>query len=389
MTKKIKLSLGSKTVSTVVSNIFIDKYMAEANGSYVKVYLYLLRCLNDPSMDVSVSDFSEKLDETEKDIIKALRYWEKKSLLSISLDSDGLISNLAITPLEGMVSPVNEPETAPAANKGLVISEADGISDDDDAADSDELSGRSGQFDSDARGSRAQEAREIPAAPNYTPQQIEKLKEYDDFEQLIDYVEGKLGVLLNHTKLNTLAFAYELFDMNCELIRYLYDYCVFKGKTGSKYIESVAIAWEGKGIDTVEKAMQETFLRSKECSAVRNSFGLQRPLGGVELEYIRRWRHEYGMGPDMIKEACDRTLLQTAKTDFKYTDRILKDWFSKDAKTPADIARLDAEHHKQKPDAIAFKSAPKAGPGKFAQFTQRDYSQTDYSELEKKKLVQG
>ena len=30
-------------VITVVANEFIDQYMADANGEYVKVYLYLLR----------------------------------------------------------------------------------------------------------------------------------------------------------------------------------------------------------------------------------------------------------------------------------------------------------------------------------------------------------
>ena len=29
--------------ATLVSNEFIDRYLAEANGEYVKVYLYLLR----------------------------------------------------------------------------------------------------------------------------------------------------------------------------------------------------------------------------------------------------------------------------------------------------------------------------------------------------------
>ncbi|MCR5684700.1 MAG: DnaD domain protein [Lachnospiraceae bacterium] len=386
MTKKIRLSLGSETVSTVVSNIFIDKYMAEANGSYVKVYIYLLRCLNDPSMDVSVSDFSEKLDETEKDIIKALKYWEKKSLLSISLDSDGQISNLAITPLGGMVSPAHESEALQTERRRAVIAEDPITVDGSDVSDETGEPADPKRFTVSAPAKSMRETGDITSAPSYTPQQIEQLKERDDFEQLIDYVESKFGSVLNHTKLNTLAFTYELFNMNCELIRYLYDYCFYKGKTGSKYIESVAIAWEGKEIDTVEKAMQETFMRSKECSVVRNSFGLQRLLGGVELEYIRRWSYDYGMNSDMIKEACDRTLIQTSKTDFKYADRILKDWSSKGAKALSDITQLDADHQKNKSAQMTFKAAPKAASGKFAQFTQRDYSSDEYSELEKKKL---
>lgn len=29
---------------TLIENTFIDRYMPAANGEYVKVYLYLLRC---------------------------------------------------------------------------------------------------------------------------------------------------------------------------------------------------------------------------------------------------------------------------------------------------------------------------------------------------------
>ena len=42
MDSKITLSYGSKSVSTIVSNNFIDKYMTDARGSDVKVYIYLL-----------------------------------------------------------------------------------------------------------------------------------------------------------------------------------------------------------------------------------------------------------------------------------------------------------------------------------------------------------
>ena len=38
MDSSITLSYGSRATSTVVSNIFIDKYMTDARGSDVKVY---------------------------------------------------------------------------------------------------------------------------------------------------------------------------------------------------------------------------------------------------------------------------------------------------------------------------------------------------------------
>ena len=44
--------------ATLVSNEFIDRYLAEANGEYVKVYLYLLRHRGEP---VSLERIAEGL----------------------------------------------------------------------------------------------------------------------------------------------------------------------------------------------------------------------------------------------------------------------------------------------------------------------------------------
>ena len=43
------LNLYSETVSgyTAVSDLFIDEYVPSANGDFVKVYLYLLRLLQE------------------------------------------------------------------------------------------------------------------------------------------------------------------------------------------------------------------------------------------------------------------------------------------------------------------------------------------------------
>ena len=67
--------------STVVPNLFIDEYMKEANDAQLKVYLYLLRMMN-AHQATSVSDIADKFNHTEKDIIRALKYWEKHRLLS-------------------------------------------------------------------------------------------------------------------------------------------------------------------------------------------------------------------------------------------------------------------------------------------------------------------
>lgn len=63
---------------TVIANEFIDKYMAAANGEYVKVYLYLLRHDGEP---VTVSSIADALNHTEADVKRALSYWERAGVL--------------------------------------------------------------------------------------------------------------------------------------------------------------------------------------------------------------------------------------------------------------------------------------------------------------------
>ena len=73
--------------STVVSNIFIDQYMKDANDAQLKVYFYLIRMLN-ANQAISVSGIADKFNHTEKDVIRALKYWEKNQLLDLEYDED-------------------------------------------------------------------------------------------------------------------------------------------------------------------------------------------------------------------------------------------------------------------------------------------------------------
>ena len=79
--KKLTLKNRAQSETTVLENEFIDHYMPEANGEYVKVYLLLLRYLNAPSGTLTVSRIADMLDHTEKDVIRALNYWKKQGLL--------------------------------------------------------------------------------------------------------------------------------------------------------------------------------------------------------------------------------------------------------------------------------------------------------------------
>ena len=57
---------GGAADATVLSNVFIDEYLKDANDAQLKVYLFLVRRLQagDP---VSISDMADRFNHTEKD----------------------------------------------------------------------------------------------------------------------------------------------------------------------------------------------------------------------------------------------------------------------------------------------------------------------------------
>ena len=373
MTRPIKLSFGNEVSETAISNIFIDEYMAEANGAYVKVYIYLLRCLGDSAMSISVASISEKLDETEKDIIKALRYWEKQKLLYIMWDGEGQISSITLNPLTGNTVS-HRPDNI------IRLSVADDIQ---------------SQEETPAPAVRKAPAKTVAAPdretvevsrPDYSARQIAKFKQHDDFNRLIDFIEERLGRTMTMADLQSPAFMYEQLEMPADLIRFLYDYCISKGKTAPAYIEKIAMAWHEKEINDVESARSEVFSRSKECKAIKAAFGITRPLGAIEYEYIDRWRFTYGMSDEMITAACDRALLNTSNPDFKYADRILEGWHKKGITDAEGIAAEDAAHAARVQRTQKAPSRTAATPNKFNDYSQRSYSSKDYEDLERRKM---
>ena len=65
---------------TPIENLFINEYMCDAPGDYVKVYLLaqMYACVG---TEVREGDFAMQLQMEEEDIDEAFRYWEKAGLL--------------------------------------------------------------------------------------------------------------------------------------------------------------------------------------------------------------------------------------------------------------------------------------------------------------------
>ena len=57
----ITLKNASPQEATFLPNIFIDDYMPEANGEFVKVYIYLLRTMASSPVSFSLEEMADRL----------------------------------------------------------------------------------------------------------------------------------------------------------------------------------------------------------------------------------------------------------------------------------------------------------------------------------------
>ncbi len=370
----ILLNSNSVSETTSIPNIFIDNFMPSANGSYVKVYLYLLRCINcTTDAQITISSIADRLDDTEKDIIRALCYWEKVNLISLLRNADKDIVSITINDIYSLAR--GEGDTTEEASQAAAAA----------ALPEPEITNEPAK---EPEGKEPLPGR-VFEKPTYSEAQIKQLTNTDEVKWLLNIIEIYLDRLIKPMDLQLILFLYESVGFSAELIMYLYEYCVSKNKKNPSYIEAVAMSWAEEGIDTVEKAEAATALYNSNYNAVNKAFGLNRAPGQIEKQFINKWLNKYGFSIEIIVEACNRTILQTQKPDFKYADKILENWHKKDAKDLAQISRLDEEHSK----TAALKAnnrpaaAAKPSPGnRFNAFPQRTYTEEDYSSMEQRLL---
>ncbi len=361
MMNTITIHTDRKFSATVVPNLFIDRYMPSANGAYVKVYLYLLRCLSRAGEPFSLSSAADAIDETEKDILRALSYWEKCNILSLS-KTDDIISGITLLDLTHDTCPA---EPAAPANGTLISIEQ--------------------------HRRELQNTEKVPEdswhCPLYTDAELEKIKEQGDLSFVLNVVEQYLERLLTPQDINLVAYLSEGLHFSTDLILHLYEYCVAKNKKKCEYIEKVAISWHKEGIDTVAKAQEYSLLYDSCFNAVNKGFSLGRLPIGPERDYIKKWS-SYRFSPDLIIEACSRTILNIGKPDFKYADRILESWHDARVSSLEDVRVLDAghEHRNRTADTIRNISSVTKSAGNYNNYPQRQYSGEELSDLEKRLL---
>lgn len=378
MKNEIKLLNKSQTNTTSISNSFIDFYMSSASGEFVKVYLYLLRCMHGSQTELSISHIADKFQYTENDVRRALIYWEKMKLLSLEYDENKKIAGICFLDVNNE-SAAPEEFSGNTSFSGKRSVPATGKSDsvEHNLSKEEPLPDTSKPL-TVSDGDSCLTIKEPPKKTVYTANQLDEFQKSGDIKQLLFIAEQYLGKTLTMNELSTILYFYDTLKLSADLIEYLIEYCVSKGHKSIHYIEKVALGWKEKNIETVAAAKEESTLYSKEYYSVLKAFGITgRNLVDTEASFIQKWLKEYAFSIEIILEACQRTMQQLHKPSFEYTDTILKKWNLNQVKKLSDISILDQEH-KNKSNAATAKDKNPAS-NKFNNFQQRDY---DYSKLE-------
>ena len=285
--------------STLVPNLFIDEYMRDANDAQIKIYLYLLRMMG-AGRSTSISEMADQFNHTEKEVLRSLRYWEARGLITLEYNAFGDLAGIHLTRLSMRPSVEILPQSMPqavsqsmpqsvsqsmpqavsqriaqigavnAAGSILPQNGASGQVQEQDAAASPGLTsmtvpGHSGahfdplqspQAPASSRYEQAQPELTAAAPPKKAPDKasLDAFCSNDKRAQLLYVIEQYIGKPLSPNEVQSVYYISEELRFSDALIDYLMQYCIERGKKDFRYIERVAVNWAEHGITTPKQA---------------------------------------------------------------------------------------------------------------------------------------
>lgn len=199
--------------------------------------------------------------------------------------------------------------------------------------------------------------------------------------------ETILDKVLTASDMELLFSFHDWLGLPVEVIMMLLSYAAKRGKTTKHYLETVAIDWAEKGIDTYEAA--EDYVSRLEAAdsaehSIRSILGIyDRALSSTERKYIKLWANEMQIPLELISLAYDKTITATGKLNYGYMNKILENWISCGYQNVQDVNAAEEEFYK---NGGGIKPTRDKKPKKSGFNNYEDTNKTDYAELERQLL---
>ena len=165
--------------------------------------------------------------------------------------------------------------------------------------------------------------------------------EDEKISYLLRETQLRLGRNLKSNEASTLVWLYDDEGLDVSLILMIVQYAAAHNRANIRFIESTAVDWINKGIDTVAAAdaeLNNMAVCEQAWRIVSAAFGLERRKPSKkETELSVMWINDWKMSREMLNAAYEECVNTKSKFSFPYTAKIIDSWHEKGYKTPEDI----------------------------------------------------
>ena len=281
----MKIEQGESSLissSTSISDLFFTEYLSQANGDFVKVYMYLY-FISKYNNDLKINDLAKKLELPLKTIQDALKYWEEQGLL-IRKGQGFVLTNILEIEIQKLYKPKVSlsPENMKAISDNRIRSKA------------------------------------ITAINDEFFQGVMSPSWYGDID-----------------------LWFKKYNFDEEVMIALFRYCFNRSALNRNYVATVAGAWNKSKIQTfadLDAYFQKQEKLNLQCKDIKKKLRLTRNLSMFEEAYVEKWIMTYGYDANVIDLALMKT---TSKSNpsFEYIDKLISDWHERNFKTADQIKK--------------------------------------------------
>lgn len=221
--------------------------------------------------------------------------------------------------------------------------------------------------------------------PSYSMAEIDRVAAKNkSISGLFYQAETVLQKVLTQSDMEMLYSFVDWLGLPVEVVTMLLSYGVKKGKTGRRYLETVAMDWAERGIDTFEAAEAHVMALEERDSIERKICGMlgifDRALTATEKKYIKQWAETPELSLDLVPLAYDRTVSRTGKLSWSYMNKILLSWVAEGLTTQKQVEESEEAFRKVKP------AKPEQTPKRSKFNNYEDTNPVDYGKLEEQLL---
>lgn len=300
---------------TTLPDIFFTEYLAQANGDYLKVYLYML-FLSKYNKEIKLNDLTKKLALPLNIIHEAIKYWEETGLIT-KKNTGYIINSIQEIELHKLYKP----------------------------------------------------------KISLSPQDIEKNAKSEYRAKIIESINTTFFQgIMSPGWYTDIELWFKKYSFDGDVMRALFQYCFDRSALHRNYIQVVADAWSKNNIKTyndLENYFQKQEKLSKFKKSISKKLGINRTLTQYEEAYIEKWVVDFGYTLPIIEIALKKTTSKANPT-FDYIDKLLTDWHERNLKTEEEIQNYLLEFKKKKENIKELEKK-----SKYNNYEQRKYNNLD------------